>query len=108
MAKETNLNSIKQGDADTLTEVVSELSSLSGYTAKMYIKKPDGTAIDTITGTIDTLTITYEIYNNDSILYPIGVNKYETKIVDTSDHVYTLSYGTYPVEAALNKNPHTT
>lgn len=100
--------STRVGDSDTYTEVVTGLSSLTGYYAKMYIKKTDGTNIDTFVGTINTLTITYEQNNADSITWPVGVHKYETKVVDTSDHVYTLSSGVFEIKAALIKNPHTT
>lgn len=107
MATNTNLK-IYRGDAETITEVVSNLASLTGYVAKLYIEEYDGTVLDVITGTIATLTITYELTNNETILYTVGVHKYETKVIDTSDHVYTLSYGTFTVEDPLNKNPHTT
>ena len=96
---------LRQGDADTLTEVIENLTALTGYTAKMYIVKSDGTAVDTITGTIDTLTITYEILNESSKLYPVGVHDFETKIFDSSDHVYTPSYGKFIVEPAKEEDP---
>jgi hypothetical protein len=100
--------SIYQGDADIFTETVTGISSLTGYSAKMYIKTKAGANIDTFAGSINTLTITYTMVNADSIAYPIGVHKYETKIVDASDHVYTLNKGIFEVKAVLIKNPHTT
>ena len=54
-----------QGDATTLTETISNLSSLSGYSAKFYIKRKSGTIIDTIVGTILGMVITYNILNDD-------------------------------------------
>jgi hypothetical protein len=96
---------LRQGDSDTLTEVIENLTVLTGYTAKMYIVKSDGTEVDTITGTIDTLTITYEIVNESSKVYPVGVHDFETKIFDSSDHVYTPSYGKFIVESAKEEDP---
>ena len=48
---------IKQGDADTFTETITGLDSLSGYSAKMYIYNKDETELDTIAGSIDGLYI---------------------------------------------------
>lgn len=96
---------IYQGDADTLSELVTGLDTASGYTAKLYLKKLDGTAIDTITGSVNTLTITYEIINENSKVYPVGRHNLETKIFDTEDHVYTLSKREFVVMSALNNDP---
>ena len=96
---------IKQGDSDTLTETITGLSTLLGYTAKLYIETPAGVEIDTITGTISSLIITYQIVNEDSKAYTLGRNKYETKIFDTSDHVYTTSSGYFIVNEALENDP---
>jgi hypothetical protein len=96
---------IKQGDADTLTEVITGLTSLSGYTAKMYIYDEEGVLIDTITGTINGLTITYELVNDDTKMYDVDTYNYETKLFDSSDHVYTPSSGKFIVNAALNSDP---
>jgi len=100
----TQIN-IKQGDSTTITEVISGLSSLSGYTAKMYVFERDGTEVDTLTGTVASLTVTYNIVNEDSKVYPVGLHDFETKLFDTSDHVYTPSCGKFNVEAALKKDP---
>ena len=96
---------IYQGDADTLTVTVTGLTTASGYTSKLYLKKFDGTAIDTITGSVDTLTVTYEIINENSKAYPIGRHNLESKIFDTEDHVYTLVKGEFVVMTALNNDP---
>lgn len=104
MSKYHNIT-LSQGESDTLTEVIENLTALTGYTAKMYIVKSDGTEVDTITGTIDTLTITYEIVNESSKVYPVGVHDFETKIFDSSDHVYTPSYGKFIVESAKEEDP---
>jgi hypothetical protein len=96
---------IYQGDADTLTETITGLNSLSGYTAKLYIYETDGTEVDTISGTIDGLTITYEIVNNDSKSYAIGRHDFETKIFDTNDHVYTPTKGKFIVLTPIEEDP---
>ena len=95
---------IKQGDADTITEVITGLSSLVGYTAKLLIYNGT-TLIDTITGTIATLTITYQLLNEDTKAYPLGTYKYETKLFDSSDHVYTPSYGAFEIEETIEEDP---
>jgi len=96
---------LRQGDADTLTEVIENLTALTGYTAKLYIVEADGTSVDTITGNISGLNITYEIVNELSKAYPVGVHDFETKIYDSSDHVYTPSYGKFIVEPAKENDP---
>ena len=96
---------IFQGDSDTLTETITGLDTASGFTAKLYLKKLDGTAIDTITGTVSALTAIYEIINESSKAYPIGRHNLETKIFDASDHVYTLSKCEFVVMSALNNDP---
>jgi hypothetical protein len=96
---------LRQGDSDTLTEVIENLTALTGYTAKLYIVDADGTEVDTITGSISTLTITYEIVNESSKAYPVGSHKFETKIFDRSDHVYTPSFGKFIVESAIENDP---
>ena len=96
---------IFQGDSDTLVETITGLDSTLGYTAKMYLKTLGGVEIDTITGSVNTLTITYEIINENSKLYPVGRHNLETKIFDASDHVYTLSKREFVVMSALNNDP---
>lgn len=81
---------IPKGDADTLTETVTGLSSLSGYTAKLYLYDNSGTLKLTETGTIATLTISYDITNEDTKSLAVGKYFIETKIFDAADHVYTL------------------
>ena len=95
---------IKQGDADTITEVITGLSSLTGYTAKLLIYNGT-TLIDTITGTIATLTVTYQLLNEDTKAYPLGTYKYETKLFDSSDHVYTASSGAFEIEETIEEDP---
>ena len=104
MSTFTTIN-LKQGDSDTLTETITGLAALTGYTAKMYIVTSAGVAVDTITGTISGLTITYEILNEDSKVYPVGTHDFETKIFDSSDHVYTPSHGKFVVEPAKEEDP---
>jgi hypothetical protein len=95
---------IRCGDSDTLTETISNITSLSGYTAKMYIY--NGTTLyATLTGTIADLVVTYDIVNEVSKLWDAGAYNFETKVYDASDHVYTPSYGCFVVETAYNKDP---
>lgn len=95
----------KQGDSDTLTETITGLTSLIGYQAKMYIADKSGTAIDTLTGSINGLVITYHIVNEKSKSYPLGVHNFETKIWDSSDHVYTPHRGKIIIEPAIENDP---
>ncbi|HUX56272.1 MAG TPA: hypothetical protein VMV77_04815 [Bacteroidales bacterium] len=96
---------IKQGDAVTLSETITGLDSLAGYTAKMYIKDSEGTEIDTLTGSITDLIITYEIVNEDSKAYTVGEYFFETKIFNVSDLVYTPSEGLFVIESTLENDP---
>ena len=97
--------SIKQGDADTFTETITGISSLSGYTAKMYIYSAAGTLLGTITGTIDGLVVTYNLLNDTSKAWAVGTYYYETKLFDSSDHVYTPTTGMFIVESPLKNDP---
>lgn len=101
---EKNLE-IRQGDSDTLTEVVTELSSLSGYTAKLYIYDPSGTLKSTITGTISDMTVTHEVLNDTTKVLSPGPYDYEAKKFDASDHVYTTSWGKLVITPAKNSDP---
>ena len=96
---------IYQGDADTLTETITGLSSLAGYSAKLYIYDSAGTEIDTITGTVSGLTVTYQLVNEDTKLYSIGKHNYESKIFDASDHVYTTNKGKFHVKTPIENDP---
>ena len=97
--------SIKQGDADTLTDTITGLDSLTDYQAKMYIYKSDGTAIDTITGTVSGLTVTYELVNESTKDYPVGTYDFECKVWDSSDHVYSDMHGVIEVRTAHENDP---
>ena len=96
---------IYKGDADTITETITGLSSLSGYSAKLYIYSLSGTLIDTFTGTINGLTITYDIKNEDTKSYTEGTYDFFTKIWDSSDHVYTPTSGTFVVKYSVVSDP---
>jgi hypothetical protein len=96
---------IRQGDATTLTETITGLTSLAGYTAKFYIYDTEGNEIDVITGSISGLVVTYQIVNEDSKIYPLGKHKYESKIWDAADHVYTTSSGRFLVSKTLVNDP---
>jgi hypothetical protein len=80
---------LTKGDADTWTETVTGLSSLSGYSAKAYVYTTGGTLVDTFTGTVSGMTITYDIKNEDTKTWATGKHNVFTKIWDTSDHVYS-------------------
>jgi len=105
MANET-IN-IKQGDADTITDTVTGLASLSGYTAKIYIYQDNTakTAVGTITGSVSDLVVTYAIVNETSKAFAVGNHLYETKIFDSSDHVYTTNKGQFNVLETVNEDP---
>jgi len=96
---------IFRGDSTTLTETISGLTSLSGYSAKLYIMTLAGVELDTIEGSIAALVITYEIVNESSKAYAVGKYNFESKLFDTSDHVYTSSYGEFVVNATLEEDP---
>lgn len=96
---------IYQGDADTLTETIEGLTTASGYTAKLYLKTLGGKAIDTITGSISGLTITYQLVNDNTKIYPTGRHNLESKIFDTNDRVYTTSRREFVVLTPLNNDP---
>ena len=96
---------IKQGDADTLTETITGLASLAGYTAELYISSMAGTILRTIVGSISTLTITYQIVNETTKALDVGRYRFETKIWDASDHVYTPSSGTLIITDSIEEDP---
>jgi len=95
---------IKQGDSDTLTDTITGLSSLSGYSGKMYIYKGT-TPLATLTGVVSGLTVVYSITNEVSKLWAVGRYMYETKIFDASDHVYTCSTGRFVITATIEEDP---
>ena len=99
------LINIKQGDATTVSEVITGLTSLAGYTAKLYIYTRLGVQVDIITGSILSLTVTYNVVNESSKSYPVGMHFFETKIFDASDHVYTPSEGVFNVERTFKNDP---
>ena len=96
---------IRQGDADTLTETITGLSTLTGYTAKMYVKTSAGVQLTILTGSIAGLVITYQIVNEWSKLWEVGDYDFETKLYDSSDHVYTPSRGKFIVLSTLEEDP---
>jgi hypothetical protein len=96
---------LRQGNSTIITDVISGLSSLSGYIGKLYIYTKEGTEVDIITGTISGLTLTYVINNEDSKTYPIGLHDYECILFDTSDHVHTDAAGLFLIEKSLRNDP---
>ena len=96
---------LKQGDADTFTETITGLSSLSGYTGKLYIYDSASVLKLTLTGVVSGLTITYSIVNEQSKALSAGKYPFEAKIFDTADHVYTTSYGSLIIVTVKNTDP---
>jgi hypothetical protein len=96
---------IIQGDADTITDEISNLSSLGGYSCKMYIYTPDGVEYDTVVGSIIGLVCTYQFVNETTKAYLIGRYRFETKIWDAADHVYTPSRAGFFVKATGENDP---
>lgn len=102
-----NIIRLPQGDSLTITESVSGLTDLTGYSAKIYIQSTASVDVGSAVGIIDTdeFTITYSILNEASKLWAVGHYLYETKIWDSSDHVYTLNTGRFIVTKALENDP---
>jgi hypothetical protein len=96
---------LKRGDSDTLSETITGIDSLAGFSAKMFIVDSAGTEVDTLDGTIEGLVITYEIVNEDSKVYPIGIHNFETKIFDDNDNVFTPTRGKFVVEEVIEEDP---
>ena len=96
---------INQGDTTTIQETIEGLTSLSGYNATLLIHNKAGTEIDTVEGTIEALTITYEIINESSKDYPVGIHEFETKLNNEADSVFTPSKGKFIVDAVLENDP---
>ena len=95
---------IYQGDSKTITGTITGLDSASGYTAKLYLKQLNGTAIDTITGSISNLVATWNIINDNSKSYPVGRHNCEGKVFDSDGHVIT-GREEFVVLTALNNDP---
>lgn len=94
-----------QGDATTITETITGLSSLAGYTAKLYIVDYFGAEVLTVDGSIDGLEVTYQIVNEDTKDVGLGIYFYETKLFDGSDHVYTPSKGKFVIKDSIEEDP---
>ena len=95
---------IRQGDSDTLTDTITGLSTLSGYSGKMYIYQGT-TLLATLTGAVSGLTMVYTVTNEASRLWAVGSYTYETKIFDASDHVYTCSSDEFIIVETIQENP---
>lgn len=87
---------IKAGDAATITETITGLKSLSGYTAKLYIRDHEKVLIEK-EAVIIGMVATYEIMHDDTKELVPGTYDFETKIYDGDDHVYSQSYGIFEV-----------
>ena len=97
--------SIKKGDASTFTEAITGISSTTGYSAKMYVYDADNTAILTVSGTVGTLSVVYEITNEDTKALAVGSYSYETKLFDSSDHVYSQGRGIFEIRETHEEDP---
>jgi len=98
---------VNKGDSMTVTETISaeDLASLSGFTAKLYIYTLRGVEVDVITGTISGLVIYYLFLNETTKDYTAGKYKFETKIWNSSDEVYTPASGFFIVKPVLVSDP---
>ena len=96
---------LKQGDAHTVTETITGIDSLSGYSAKLYVKDEHGAEVLTKAGSIASLVITYSLLNDDTKDITKGEYYFETKIWNASDNVFTPSEGRFIVEEVLEEDP---
>ena len=97
--------SIKQGDASTFTEAITGISSTTGYSAKMYVYNYAGTAILTVSGVVGTLSVVYDITNENTKTLTAGTYSYETKLFDGSDHVYSQGRGIFEIRETHEDDP---
>jgi len=96
---------VKQGDSDVFEETVSDMDTLSGYDAKMYIKDAAGTEILTITGSISGMVVSYVLTREASKAIVVGKYDFETKAFDDSHHSHTLSKGKLIIEPVEENDP---
>jgi len=96
---------INQGDSVPFVETVTGINSLVNYAARMYIRTLSGDEVDTIEGTINGLVVLYEVFNEDTKVYPIGRHLFETKLFDAHDHVHTPSIGVLIVNKPIINDP---
>ena len=95
---------VKQGDSDVFEETISNMDTLDGYDAKMYIEDAAGTEILTITGSISGLVITYTLTRAACKAIAVGKYNFETKVFD-SDFNHTPSKGKFIVELTEENDP---
>jgi len=95
---------INQSRTLSFTATVTGLDSLSGYTAKCYFVKSDGTAILTVTGSIADLVITFTVTADQMDDFPTGVHNYEVIIFDGT-HEYSVAEGHLRVKPTIEKDP---
>lgn len=102
-----NIIRIYQGDSMTITQNITGLTDLTGYNAKLYIQTTAGVDVGNVSGIVDTdeFMVTYNILNENSKGWDVGSYLYETKIWDSSDHVYTLNNGRMIVLKSLENDP---
>ena len=96
---------VKQGDSDAFEDTVSNMSTLAGYTAKMYITDAEDTEILTITGSVSGLVVTYILTREASKAIAVGKYDFETKVFDESHHNHTPSKGKFIVELTEENDP---
>jgi hypothetical protein len=97
---------INQGDNYQFTETITGLTSLSGYTAKMYIFTRGGADVDEVSGTIDGLKIYYVFLHSRTKDYTAGKHEFETKLYDTANSLQkTPSEGQFVINKVHKVDP---
>jgi len=96
---------LKQGDSDIFEDTISNMDTLSGYDAKMYIKDAAGTEILTITGSISGMVVSYVLTREASKAIAVGKYDFEAKVFDESHHNQTPSKGKLIIEPVLENDP---
>jgi len=96
---------VKQGDSDVFEETISNMDTLEGYDAKMYITDAEDTEILTITGTVSGLVVTYVLTREACKAITVGKYDFETKVFDVNHHSHTPSKGKFIVEPVEENDP---
>ena len=100
----STLLTINQSRKLSFTATITGLDSLSGYTAKCYFIKSNGTAKFTATGDIVALVITFTVTADEMDAVETGVHNYEVIIFDGTNEE-TVAEGHLIVKPTLEKDP---
>jgi hypothetical protein len=95
---------IHQGRTLSFTATITGLASLSGYTAKCYFRKSDGTALHTATGTPAGLVVTFTVTAANTQAFPVGDHDFEI-ILFNGTNEYSPAEGTIKVKPTLQTDP---